>query len=333
MAKVVAFFNHKGGVGKTTILFNVAIALAQVGKKVVLFDADSQANLTALAVTEAHYQKALDDEITIWSALEPLVTGAGDFKPMEPLMLRSNLWLVPGDIRLADFEGICPTGWTEALAGEARGFRVTTALYRLFHETANRKNADFVLVDLGPNVNALNRSALIASDGFIIPLAADLFSVRALPSVGNSIAGWVRQWRTALSNKPKTVTFALPSCESAPIPLGYVSQQFSVFSGSLTEAFQRWQDKIPYAYQEGVIRPLKAADLPVDEQGISPLIALKYLSALVPKAQQAHKAIFELSGAEARGAHFKRSKDTRDTFLKLAEIIIEVLGSPHDYLP
>jgi cellulose biosynthesis protein BcsQ len=327
MPKVIAFFNHKGGVGKTTILFNVAVALAQVDKKVVLFDADSQANLTALAVTEEDYQKALDKDITIWSALEPLVTGAGDFKLIEPLTLRPNLWLVPGDIRLANFEGICPTGWTEALAGEARGFRVTTALYRLFHETAICKSADFVLVDLGPNVNALNRNALIASDGFIIPLAADLFSVRALPSVGNSLAGWVRQWQTALSNKPTTINFAFPTCESAPIPLGYVSQQFSVFSGSLTEAFQRWQDKIPDAYKEGVIRPLKAVNLPVHEQETQPLIALKYLSALVPKAQQAHKAIFELSGYEARGAHFKRSRDTHETFMKLAKVIIERLGS------
>ncbi len=326
MAKVIAFFNHKGGVGKTTILFNVAIALAQVDKKVVLFDADSQANLTALAVTEEVYKKALDDQITIWSSLEPLVTGAGDFKLVEPLVLRSNLWLVPGDIRLADFEGICPTGWTEALAGEARGFRVTTALYRLFQETAVHKNADFVLVDLGPNVNALNRNALIASDGFIIPLAADLFSVRALPSVGNSIANWVRQWRTALSNKPTTVAFAMPGCESTPIPLGYVSQQFSVFSSSPTEAFRQWQDKIPLAYQEGVIRPLRAANLPVDEQGTDPLIALRHLSSLIPKAQQAHKAIFELSGSEARGAHFSRSKETRSTFLELAEIITKGVG-------
>lgn len=327
MAKVVAFFNHKGGVGKTTILFNVAIALAQVGKKVILFDADSQANLTALAVTEEKYQESLDEEITIWSALEPLVTGAGDFNCVEPLPLRNNLWLVPGDIRLADFEGICPTGWTEALAGEARGFRVTTALYRLFQQTANAKSADFVLIDLGPNVNALNRNALISSDGFIIPLAADLFSVRALPSVGNSIANWVRQWHTALKNKPKTVTFELPTCKSVPIPLGYVSQQFSVFSSSPAEAFRLWQDKIPVAYKEGVIFPLKAIELPVNEQQIEPLIALKYLSSLVPKAQQAHKAIFELNGSEARGAHFKRSKDTRKIFLKLAEIIIERLGN------
>ncbi|GAB4215856.1 MAG: hypothetical protein OHK0022_56250 [Roseiflexaceae bacterium] len=207
MAKVIAFFNHKGGVGKTTILFNVSVALSQSNKKVILFDADSQANLTALAVTEGKYQQALDSDRTIWTALEPLVTGAGDLKIIEPLSLRPNLWLVPGDIRLADFEAICPTGWTEALAGEARGFRVTTALYRLFHTIAEQKNADFVLVDLGPNVNALNRSALIASDGFIIPLAADLFSVRALPSVGNSIGNWIRQWRTAITNKPKTVDF------------------------------------------------------------------------------------------------------------------------------
>lgn len=185
-----------------------------------------------------------------------------------------------------------------------------------------------MLIDLGPNVNALNRNALISSDGFIIPLAADLFSVRALPSVGNSIANWVRQWKTALVNKPTTVTFNFPTCKSAPIPLGYVSQQFSVFSSSPAEAFQSWQDKIPSAYQEGVIHPLKAINLPVDEERIKPLIALKYLSSLVPKAQQAHKAIFELNGSEARGAHFKRSKDTREIFLELAKVIIERLKEP-----
>jgi len=61
----VSFFNHKGGVGKTTVLFNVGVALAELGSRVVLFDVDSQANLTALAVDESVYEGMLDEGRTI----------------------------------------------------------------------------------------------------------------------------------------------------------------------------------------------------------------------------------------------------------------------------
>ncbi len=324
MVKVVAFFNHKGGVGKTTIVFNVAVALAEMGNNVMLFDSDSQANLTALALKEEDYEKALDDDRTIWSSLAPLVTGAGDLKPITPIKIREKLWLVPGDIRLADFEAICPSGWTEALAGEPRGFRVTSALYRLFNTLGNGKNINYVLVDLGPNVNALNRTALIGSDGFIVPLAADLFSVRALPSVGNRIANWIKQWRTAKQHKPEGIDFSIPRGE--PIPLGYVSQQFSIYSSSPSIAYQKWQDKIPDAYDDGVIRPLKEAGLDLDGGTNGKLIGLPHLSSLVPTAQYVHKAIFELTGTEARGAHHRKATKTREIFVDLANSMGKRLG-------
>jgi chromosome partitioning protein len=198
---VVAFFNHKGGVGKTTLLFNTALALHEVGHAVVIFDADAQANVTGLALPESQYDNSLNDDLTIWSAVAPLVTGAGDITAMTPVEIRDRVWIVPGDIRLSNFEAILPVGWTEALAGEARGFRVTSALHRLFVEIGNDTGADYALIDLGPNVGALNRSALIAADGFVVPLAPDLFSLMALTSVGNSIRDWVRQWRTAADNQ------------------------------------------------------------------------------------------------------------------------------------
>lgn len=314
--RVVSFFNHKGGVGKTTVLFNTAVALAESGQRVVLFDVDSQANLTALSIPEERYEEAISADGTIWSALSPLVTGAGDLRDVDAIKLRDNLWLVPGDIRLADFEAICPTGWTEALAGQARGFRVSSALFRLFSDIAGRKKAHFALVDLGPNVNALNRTALIASDGFIVPLAPDLFSVRALPSVGNSIAAWVREWQTATTRPPATIDFALPV--GRPRPLGYITQQFAIYSGSPAAAYKKWHDKIPGAFQDGVLRPLGAAGIPGPKPSGALLASVQNLSSLVPTAQGAHKAIFELSGAQARGAHHTKAAGTRKLFGDLA---------------
>lgn len=170
-------------------------------------DADAQANLTGLALSEDAYQQQIDNGTTIWNAVAPLVTGAGDLQVPRPTQIRRGAWLLPGDIRLANYEAILPVGWTEALAGEARGFRVTSAMHRLFRELQRQTDAEYVLVDLGPNVGALNRTALIASDGFVVPLSPDLFSLMALPSVGNSLREWNRQWKTAQTNKPDALGF------------------------------------------------------------------------------------------------------------------------------
>jgi chromosome partitioning protein len=310
--RVIAFFNHKGGVGKTTLLFNVALALHELGHSVALFDADAQANLTGLALTEEAYDHALDTDATIWATVAPLVTGAGDFQPRPPVEIRDRVWVVPGDIRLSNFEAILPVGWTEALAGEARGFRVTSALHRLFAATADATDADYALIDLGPNVGALNRSALIAAHGVVIPLAPDLFSVMALPSVGNSMRDWQRQWRTAITNQPDGLDFALPSGDARP--LGYVSQQFSVYGSRPAAAYRDWLGRIAEAYREGVLSPLGLTS----RDGADQLGALRNFGTLVPTAQHAHKAIFELSGNEARGAQYTRAQESRDLFQEIA---------------
>jgi chromosome partitioning protein len=317
---VVSFFNHKGGVGKTTITFNTALALAELGNSVVLIDGDAQANLTGLALSEDDYDDALDDDLTIWHSVAPLVTGAGDLVAPDGVEIRDTVWILPGDIRLSNFEGILPVGWTEALAGEARGFRVSSAMHRLFQSLSDSHQADYVLVDLGPNVGALNRSALIASDGFVVPLAPDLFSLMALPSVGNSIRDWSRQWAMALMNQPDGLDFELPA--GRPQPLGYVSQQFSVYGKRPATAFRTWLGKIDEAYEAGVLAPLDIAAR--DETAA--LGSLKNFGSLIPLAQKANKALFELDGNEARGAHFTKAQATRKMFASIAEAIVEGLA-------
>ena len=321
--KTIAFFNHKGGVGKTTLLFNVAVVLGELGKRVVLLDADAQANLTGLALPEDNYQECLDADETIWAALSPLVSGAGDIKRVPPRKIRDNVSIMPGDIRVSNFEAICPVGWTEALAGEARGFRVTSALHRLLIDLRTEEDADVALVDLGPNVNALNRTALIAADGFVIPLAPDLFSVMALPSVGQSLKTWIAQWRTAKSNTPDGLELRLP--KGTPSPLGYLSQQFSTYKKSPSSAFQKWLDRIPDAYQSGVVDHLMSAEVPTPS-GDHSLGSLKNYGALVPDAQEANKALFELSGKEALGSQYTKAQQSRDVFKEVAETMLSRLG-------
>ncbi|MBM4518009.1 AAA family ATPase [Rhodococcus hoagii] len=328
--RIISMFNHKGGVGKTTTLFNCAIEMGRLGKRVLMVDLDAQANLTAVSISETALDELYRDgspSMTVADALAPLVSGSGDILDPGAISIRSNhVWLLAGDIRLSQFEGIMPQGWTEALAGNERGFRVTTAPLRMIEQVADNLDVDYVLVDLGPNVGPLNRAVLLASDYIMIPMSADLFSLRALPSVGASLTTWIKQWSTALTVAP-TVTFNLP--EGKPKVLGHVSQQFGIYNGTPTKSFRQWIDKIPKVVEDGLLIPLDAFS---DSSG-TPLSAvvrahgssmgvLKNYHSLVPYAQTQRKAIFELEkDSVIFGQQFDRAKATEDDFKELCEQI------------
>lgn len=326
----IAFFNHKGGVGKTTLLFNVGLAMAEQGKTVLLIDADAQANLTSAAIEVRLYEAAFDSSRTIYGCLQPVIRNTGDILPIEPFKIRERAYILPGDIRLSEFEEILPTAWVEAVAGNYRGFQISSAMYRLIENLGAAVDADVALIDLGPNVGALNRSIMVGVEGFVVPLSPDLFSLTALPSVGKSASRWVGDWHAALAAANRAgldLNISMP--HGYPSPLGYVSQQFVTYRKVPAEAFRRWIDEIPRTYEEGIVAPLAKADIAVPKKPHL-LGEVKNLSSLIPMAQQANMAIFELTGSQARGAQFTRAQDTLELFVSLAEQIEERLGEVHE---
>jgi cellulose biosynthesis protein BcsQ len=333
--QTIAFFNHKGGVGKTTMLFNTAIEMQRLGKRVLMVDLDAQANLTAISLSDDHlerlYSRAQARQ-TVADAFSPLVGGSGDVDiPAAHVVREDGDWLAAGDLRLSEFEGIMPGAWPEALAGFERGFRVTSAPYRLIQELAEEVDADYAFIDLGPNVGALNRAVLLGSDYLIVPLAADLFSLRALPSVGGSLHAWIAQWRTALSVKP-ALSFAIP--RGQPKVLGYVSQQFNIYRGEATQAFSNWIAQMPQAIENGLLQPLKQytddhgstlAD-PAESDGPD-LGELKNYHSLVPHAQTMRRAIFELEADDViRGNQLTRARESEEQFRGLCDNILARTG-------
>ncbi|MEU5790386.1 ParA family protein [Micromonospora purpureochromogenes] len=321
--KTIAFYNHKGGVGKTTLLFNLGLALSRVGKRVLFVDGDAQANLTSVSLHDEEIEKVYSDRRTIYHGLAPLVEGSGDVAFIEPVQIRPAAWVLPGHIRLSVFEEIAPEGWTSALAGNPRGFRVSTAVQRLMTLVARSIDADFIMLDLGPNVGAFNRAALLAADGFVIPMAPDLFSLTALPSVGESASRWVEEWQIALGaaqRRALDLGFELPP--GLPSPLGYISQQFAVYRERPAEAYRKWISQIPGQYDEGVVSALKGAGVTCPERP-GKIGEVRNLSSLIPMAQRNRSAVFELTGSEARGAQFTRAQDTLSLFTALA---VEMIG-------
>ena len=98
------------------------------------------------------------------------------------------MFICPGDVLLSDYEEELPAAWTGSFARKPRDYDVTSALSRAARQLGKKCNADIIIFDVGPNVGPLNRTILLDMDYFATPVGADLFSLRALSTVG-------RDWR------------------------------------------------------------------------------------------------------------------------------------------
>lgn len=234
--------------------------MARMGKRVLLVDSDPQCNLTAYLIDGEVVDDLLDlsddDEKgqTLWSAVKPVVEAMGDVRAISPLPLpQSRLFLLPGDIRLSDFEAELGTFWAECLQRKLRGYRGTTALSWVISQICHQEKIDYVFYDSGPNIGALNRVILLDCDHYIIPVACDLFSVRALKTLGITLGNWVTDWQTISTLAPEG-TYLLPGF---PTLLGYIPQAYSLYRGQIASQQAKFLPLIDRAVREDVIGHLK----------------------------------------------------------------------------
>jgi cellulose biosynthesis protein BcsQ len=231
-----------------------------------------------------------------------------------------HLHLVPGDLGLARFEDDLSLAWTAALgANPFRPFRLLSAFWQIAQMAARQHEADLVLVDVGPNLGALNRSALIATDHVIIPLAADLFSIQGLRNLGPTLTEWRGGWKRRLDNWPAP-TFELPL--GSMHPAGYVLMQHSERLSRPVKAFEKWAQRIPSTYLNDILDQESARPETVSDD-VNCLALIKHYRSLVPMAQEARKPIFRLTSADgAIGNHSYAVRDSRTDFEKLALAIL-----------
>lgn len=243
-SKKLAIFNHKGGVGKTTLTVNIAAALTDMGKRVLLVDSDPQCNLTSYfidadVVDDMLDSSETDEGQTIWSALKPVIDGTGDIKLVKPKTI-GNIFLLPGDILLSKFEQDLHDAWGDCFQRKTKGYRGTTALSALVNHIASEKNVDFVFYDSGPNIGPLNRVILLDCDAFIVPAACDSFSIRAFKTLGETLVEWIRYWTTILALAPENV-YLFPG---RPSLIGYLPERFRVYGGQVAYDYSRYLPRI-----------------------------------------------------------------------------------------
>jgi len=320
---VIAFFNNKGGVGKTSLVYHLAKMYSDVGSRLLVADLDPQANLSAAFLDEDRLEDLWPDGAhtqTVFGAIEPLLKGVGDVLS-EPHVenVEDSLHLLVGDLSLARFEDELSQQWPKCLDGDERAFRVISAFWRLLQRAAVRARAEFVLTDLGPNLGAMNRAALVAADYLVVPLAPDLFSLQGLKNLGPTVRRWRKEWRARRERSP---VLDLPLPEGGIAPVGYVVMQHAVRLDRPVKAYDRWVARMPGVYAIEVLGEEEGApsDSRRGEETDKNRVGLvKHYRSLMPMAQEARKPIFDLKAADgAIGAHASTVQEAQRNFRELA---------------
>jgi len=324
--KTIAFFNNKGGVGKTSLVYHLAWMFADQGVPVLAADLDPQANLTAMFLDEERLEEIWPEDeehsSTIFGAVRPILRGLGDIAKPPGEQIVPNLRLLPGDLGLSGFEDKLSDAWPRCHNSDEAAFRIMTAFHRLMNEMADGW-AELVLIDVGPNLGAINRAALIASDHVCVPLAPDLYSLQGLRNLGPALMGWRSTWAELKTKAPKDLSLPAGSMS----PAGYVVMQHGMRDSRPVKAYQRWMDKVPPVYRTAVLGTPTAGVVPKVENDSNCLAQLKHYRSLMPLAMEAHKPMFHLKPADgAIGAHGEAVKDCRSDFLRLARKVGAAAG-------
>jgi chromosome partitioning protein len=320
---IIAFFNNIGGVGKTSLVYHLAWMYSDLGLKVVAADLDPQANLTAAFLDEDRLEEVWEDNNinsynTIFRCIKPLLSGIGDVAAPDLEPIEDGLSLLMGDLQLAGLEDELSAHWSNCLDRQARALRVTSAFWRILSQAATNSSADVVLVDLGSNLGAINRAALIAADYVVVPLSPDLFSLQGLKTLGTTLYRWREDWQERVAKNPATA-LALPSGKMQAA--GYIVLQQGVRSNRAVRSLQRWIAKIPDVYSREVVQQQEdiAENILNDSNRLA---SLKYYQSLMSMAQEARKPMFHLKPADgAIGAHIYAVQDVLKDFKDLAQKI------------
>jgi len=249
--------------------------------------------------------------------LKPVVEARGGVKDVRAFERSpSGLFLLPGDIKLSDFEAELTGFWGDCMQRKVKGFNGTSSLSMVVNNCVMREEVDYVFYDTGPNIGPLNRIILLDCDYFIVPGACDLFSVRALNTLGHTLVSWILDWQTITALAPDE-TFLLPG---QPQFLGYIPQNFRIYGQAMARQPAQYLARFEKRLYSDVITRLRQFEKkgPGSGRSIAKLGEVKDFATLVQHAQEQGVALWKV-----KGGNTALKSDARSVFSKIAGAIIE----------
>lgn len=202
MTKIISIFNNKGGVGKTTIAWNLSDSLARKGKQVLMIDFDPQCNLSIAVLGSSEFKAILPTSEqpygkTIRAYLQKFLQGLGEREifTYTGKNTHKNVKLIAGDFWLNVYGESLSVG-SDLLTGTG------IAKYAVIKDIVEFENSkidydfDYAIVDLPPSFGALVRAALYSSDYFLVPCTSDTYSSYCISLIAQMIPMFVEDWNS-----------------------------------------------------------------------------------------------------------------------------------------
>lgn len=346
MVQKIALFNHKGGVSKTTTTFNLGWMLADRGKRVILVDTDPQCNLTSMALgegtetDEARIQKIYDTNSNIKTGLAPAFESqprAIEAVDCIQIAGQERLFLLPGHVGFAEYE--VTLGIAQELSGSIQTLKnLPGSITDLLEKTAERFRADYILIDMSPSLGAINQNLLMTSNFFIVPTAADFFSVMAIDSLANILPKWYT-WAKQASSLPVLKEAAYPFPDIDLRFLGTIVQNYRIIRGKETAAFQKWIQRIEQDVMTRLVPSLERNNMMLPQQIYREnavlenytLTKIPNFNGLIALSQEHQTPIYALTPEQLRSADWQgkvlasaqeKQKEFTEIFSDLADKVI-----------
>lgn len=302
MAKIFSFYNNKGGVAKTTTLFNVAVRLSQQGKKVLIVDCDPQCNCTELFFCSTD---GYDDPeyalpgTSIFEALMPRF--AGDTSRIDASTiditesgLYSGLHLFRGDINFSRAEQYFSASIAQAVTESIHDKNTYAAMPRMLRDLAELHQFDYVFCDVGPSAGSITRMTVLSCDGFFVPTAPDRFSYQAVQGMGAIMNEWLSKHDLILETFSP---YGIKAPMSKPKFYGAILNNYKIHrAGRMKESYQKWEALIAGSLTRGLLSGGESSPAVIREElKDNPIISsLRDVGPTAPVAQIVGRAIFDV---------------------------------------
>lgn len=322
----IAMFNNKGGVGKTTLLCNLASYLKkQEKKRVLIIDADPQCSATIYLFNQKKLEEFYDkiDAPSIYRVVQHLRKVKGGYIKADEIPIQNETHfevdVLIGDTRLALAEDFLSKDWSEATNGEERGLMTTFIFRGLLDQLKDRY--DYVFFDMGPSLGAINRTVLLACDYFIMPMSSDIFCLRAIDNIALSLKNWTKSLRGGLEKyKDNEGSEYIEKYMNIKF-LGYITQQYVARTHEGVKRPVKAYDKIIENFAKEISTKLNDFFME-DRIDAMKLGEIPNWNSLVAFSQLSSKPIFELASADnVFGSHLQKVKEFAEIMKNISEKI------------